>query len=390
MTISATCPKGHTLTLEEKLAGKKIRCPRCQTVFEVPQIDDAGDDDEAVSEKTLRKPRRRDEDDDDDDDRPRGKARRPGDDDEDDDDDRPRKKARAPVRDDDDDEEEEMDDETRRKLEKQEKKKKFKLVDIGLLLHVIKLYVTFVGILCGATVVVVQLFEVANITEKSDEYQAKLKQAQDEAAKQGKELPVEVRGEDIPKVGVYDLDVLMLFFLNLFVGLIGPLCGLTGSLLCCWIPKKSEARGSAIVALICDLVCIVVWLLWVLAIGNVLGMQASKVRNMVKLLYGAIALCVVVAWLMILTYQRALGKYLGDARLGNEGLNRIVGLAIQVVLLVVMIILNVAGATLMGIPVGVIVGCAALGAWVLFFIFFFFLRMLKLFAAMRAAIQRKM
>jgi|GEM_PF-5335529 len=390
MTISATCPKGHTLTLEEKLAGKKIRCPRCQTVFEVPQIDDAGDDDEAVSEKTLRKPRRRDEDDDDDDDRPRGKARRPVDDDEDDDDDRPRKKARAPVRDDDDDEEEEMDDETRRKLEKQEKKKKFKLVDIGLLLHVIKLYVTFVGILCGATVVVVQLFEVANITEKSDEYQAKLKQAQDEAAKQGKELPVEVRGEDIPKVGVYDLDVLMLFFLNLFVGLIGPLCGLTGSLLCCWIPKKSEARGSAIVALICDLVCIVVWLLWVLAIGNVLGMQASKVRNMVKLLYGAIALCVVVAWLMILTYQRALGKYLGDARLGNEGLNRIVGLAIQVVLLVVMIILNVAGATLMGIPVGVIVGCAALGAWVLFFIFFFFLRMLKLFAAMRAAIQRKM
>ena len=389
MTISATCPKGHTLTLEEKLAGKKIRCPRCQTVFEVPQIDDAGDDDEAVSEKTLRKPRRRDEDDDDDDDRPRGKARRPVDDDEDDDDDRPRKKARAPVRDDDDDEEEEMDDETRRKLEKQEKKKKFKLVDIGLLLHVIKLYVTFVGILCGATVVVVQLFEVANITEKSDEYQAKLKQAQDEAAKQGKELPVEVRGEDIPKVGVYDLDVLMLFFLNLFVGLIGPLCGLTGSLLCCWIPKKSEARGSAIVALICDLVCIVVWLLWVLAIGNVLGMQASKVRNMVKLLYGAIALCVVVAWLMILTYQRALGKYLGDARLGNEGLNRIVGLAIQVVLLVVMIILNVAGATLMGIPVGVIVGCAALGAWVLFFIFFF-LRMLKLFAAMRAAIQRKM
>src|SRR5687767_9297015 len=147
MTIQASCPKGHTLTLEEKLAGKKIRCPRCQTVFEVPDPADEWDDDEdeAISEKPLRKAaRRRDDDDDDDDDE--------------DDDDRPRRKPRrsAPVVEDDDDDEP-MDDATRKKLERKIKKKQLKLVDVGLLLHYIKLCIYVVGILLGMIVGVLMM-----------------------------------------------------------------------------------------------------------------------------------------------------------------------------------------------------------------------------------------
>src|SRR5205809_368504 len=126
MTLRATCPKGHSLTLEERLAGKKIRCPRCQVVFQVPDLDE----DEYAEE------------DEDDEDRPRVRKRRP-----------------APVEDDeeDDDEEEEMDPETRRKLERQIKKKQLKLVDVGLLLHYIKLYVYVIGMLFGIGVVIMTL-----------------------------------------------------------------------------------------------------------------------------------------------------------------------------------------------------------------------------------------
>src|SRR5262245_8615590 len=85
MTIQATCPKGHTLTLDERLAGKKIRCPRCQSVFDVPELDDVA---QAVSEKPLRRARPRDDDDDDEEEerRPRTAAKsRARDDDYDDD-----------------------------------------------------------------------------------------------------------------------------------------------------------------------------------------------------------------------------------------------------------------------------------------------------------------
>jgi hypothetical protein len=70
MTIVATCPKGHELTLEERLAGKKVRCPRCKSVFQVPELNgDAEDDEEeAIAEKPLRRRRARDDDDDDDED----------------------------------------------------------------------------------------------------------------------------------------------------------------------------------------------------------------------------------------------------------------------------------------------------------------------------------
>src|SRR5688500_935688 len=117
MTIQATCPKGHALALEEKMAGKRIRSQRCRPVIQVTDLDD---DEDAVCEQPLRRGARASKDDDEED--------------------RPRAKARRPVEDEDDDDEEEMDPETKRKLERRAKKKQLRLVDIGLLLHLIKLW----------------------------------------------------------------------------------------------------------------------------------------------------------------------------------------------------------------------------------------------------------
>src|SRR5262245_15652730 len=269
MTISATCPKGHTLTLEEKLAGKKIRCPRCQTVFEVPR--DNGDEweddeEEAVSEKPIRRSRRREEDDEDDeDDRPRARARR-RDDDDDDDDDRPRKKAPVRYYDDDDDDEEEMDDKTRRKLERELKKKQLKLVDVGLLLHYIKLMIYVIGIILGITMAI--LLAVAG---------AQMAELIEGGAKAGEAQP---QIQQFVVFGTVTLMAMIYFLLILIMSQVAPLLGIVGSFLICWVPKKSECRGIIITSLTFDLVSMLSGLLGMLAGFGVFGMAQHKVENM--------------------------------------------------------------------------------------------------------------
>ena len=355
MTIQASCPKGHTLTLEEKLAGKKIRCPRCQTVFEVPDPDDEWDDDdedEAISEKPLRKAARRRDDDDDDDDY------------DDDDDDRPRKKARrpAPVVEDDDDDEEPMDDETRKKLERKLKKKQLKLVDVGLLLHYIKLCIYVIGILLGMVVVVLTM--VAS-----------------------------VGGPDVPAFFVAALALLWLFviILNVIFSQVAPLLGIVGSFLCCWIPKKSEAKGTIIMSLTFDLISMVAGVLRFLAVFNVFGMEENKTNNLIFLCGLINFICSISAWLTFLTYLRSVGKYIGEPALGNEALNLIARLVVQVISLILdIMIIIVFGRFFVGIVLAIILAIIFLTIWLIIFIFAFYLRQMKLISAMRRAIQNKL
>ncbi len=110
MAILVQCPECETkLKVKDESAGKKARCPRCQTVIPVPLEEEP----EVVEERVVDRPRpspkkSRDEDEEDEDEEePRRKKKASRDDDDDDDDDRPRKKIRS--RDDDDDEEDEED-----------------------------------------------------------------------------------------------------------------------------------------------------------------------------------------------------------------------------------------------------------------------------------------
>jgi hypothetical protein len=38
MTISVVCPQGHKLNAKEKLAGKRIKCPKCGSVVKIPEV----------------------------------------------------------------------------------------------------------------------------------------------------------------------------------------------------------------------------------------------------------------------------------------------------------------------------------------------------------------
>ena len=381
MTISATCPKGHTLTLEEKLAGKKIRCPRCQTVFEVPR--DNGDEweddeEEAVSEKPIRRSRRREDDDEDDeDDRPRARARR-RDDDDDDDDDRPRKKAPVRYYDDDDDDEEEMDDKTRRKLERQLKKKQLKLVDVGLLLHYIKLMIYIIGIILGITMAI--LLAVAG-AQMAEALEAGAKGAEAEAGG--------VQGFVV--FGTVTVMALVSFLLILVMSQIAPLLGIVGSFLCCWIPKKSECRGTIITSLTFDLVSMITGLLGMLAGLGVFGMERHKVENMQLYLQMITWFCTISAWLTFLTFLRGLGKYLGEPGVGNEALNLIARLVVMVITLVIDFILIIAfGRLFVGLILAIIIAIGSAIIWFIIFVFVFFLRQLKLLSAMRRAVQNRL
>lgn len=382
MTISATCPKGHTLTLEEKLAGKKIRCPRCQVVFQVPDAEaEEIEEAEAVSETPIRRPRRRD-DDDDEDDRPRRKVRAPvrddDDDDDDDEDDRPRGRARAAARDEEDEDEgDELDDDTRRKLEKKLKKKQLKLVDVGLLLHYIKLCMYIVGIILAMTVGILMAIAGAQATE-----------AAEAAPKGGAPAVGGIQGFVV--MG-YAILVLLVFLLNLVISLLAPLFGVVGSFLCCWVPKKSEAKGTIITSLTFDLISLIAWLLNLLAVAGVYGMEAQKTQNMIFLLQAISLICTVISWLTFLTFLRSLGAYLGEAALGNEALNLIARLVVQVVTLILDFMIIVAfGRYFVGVFVAIFIAIGAMTIWFIFFIFTFYLRQLKLVSAMRLAVQNKL
>ncbi|MCI0682424.1 MAG: hypothetical protein L0Y71_09985 [Gemmataceae bacterium] len=386
MTITATCPKGHTLTLEEKLAGRKIRCPRCQTVFEVPDADDEyedDDEDEAISEKPLRKTGRRraeddDDDDEEDDDRPRRKTRRAAvEDDGDDDDERPRGKARRPARvadddddDYDDDDEEPLDYETRKKLERKVRKKQLKLVDVGLLLHYIKLCIYVIGILLGMTVVVLMMIIGAQAGAGG-------------AAGEG------VAGFLIGGVAIL---ALMVFLLNLVISQVAPLLGIVGSFLCCFVPKKSEAKGTIIMSLTFDLISMVAGLLGFLAIANVFGMEPQKNLNLIFLCRLLTFFCSIAAWLTFLTFLRGLGRYIGEPALGNEALNLIARLVVQVISLIFDIMCIFVIGRFFGLPLIaiIILTIVFLTIWLIIFVFAFYLRQMKLISAMRRAVQNKL
>jgi hypothetical protein len=388
MTIVATCPKGHELTLEERLAGKKVRCPRCKSVFQVPEMAE-----EAISEKPLRR-RTRDDDDDDDDDRPRKRrAATYDDDDDEDDDDRPPRRRKAAVarraRDDDDDEEEEpkeddgsdfIDDQERRREERRLKKKQLKLVDVGLLLHYIKLWMYVVGMILGMVSLVMFLIAGARAAGMAAE-----------AA--GRQIDAPDPGGGIVLFG-FGLYLIFLFFFYLIVSAIAPLIGVVGSFLACFIPKKSYARGTIIMSLTFDLVAIVAWLLGLLAQVNVFGFDnPDKQLRMIQLMQLLSAFCQVAAWLTFLTYLRGLGAYLGEPGVGNEALNLIARLVIQVASLIADVLIVAACAFMLGgvnpfVAIGI--GILVIIIWVIFFIFTFYLRLLKLVTAIRRAIDNKL
>lgn len=53
MPISVVCPQGHKLKAKEKLAGKRLKCPKCGSVVQIPELEPLEPDDELVSHEST-------------------------------------------------------------------------------------------------------------------------------------------------------------------------------------------------------------------------------------------------------------------------------------------------------------------------------------------------
>src|SRR5262249_16256204 len=127
LAVRVRCPNSHALSVGDDLLGKRIRCPKCGELFRAEEVA------EAPPKKKVKKRKPVDEDDDE-----------------------PRRPAKRRPRDDDDDDYEDDDDnvlgtnqsglspEERRKLRQRDRREKLKKVSIGLVIHIVKLWIIIV------------------------------------------------------------------------------------------------------------------------------------------------------------------------------------------------------------------------------------------------------
>ncbi|MFO0863968.1 MAG: hypothetical protein U0744_04835 [Gemmataceae bacterium] len=312
MTIQATCPKGHKLKLDDKTAGKKIRCPRCQTSFVVPDADDEEDD------RPRRSSRENDDDEDEDeDDRPRGKRRDEDDDDEDDDEEerKPKKKkaktkSKADEFDDDDirEGEERLSPEERLKLRRKERKAQFGAVAFGLQMHFVKFMILLVAIAVAILSFILSLAIFGGLSLRPDQNAA-----------------------DFAVLGSLSIPVAMMALAQIAAVAVAPIVGIVGSFFCCFTPRGARTRVIIVASLVFDLVPIVAGIIRLLFNQVWNDIDPGKLDRLnYYLALGSFA-CMILGWLFFMVYLRDLGAYVGMPGVGNEALNLIAFLVVQVI-----------------------------------------------------------
>jgi hypothetical protein len=99
------------------------------------------------------------------------------------------------------------------------------------------------------------------------------------------------------------------------------------------------------------------------------------------------------AWFLFMVFLRQLGQYIGQPGLGNEALNLIAYLIVQVISLPITLIMSLYifrfAIGLLGSFVGILVVFIVVILWFAQFYYLFFVGMIRLLNAMRAAIKEE-
>jgi hypothetical protein len=126
--------------------------------------------------------------------------------------------------------------------------------------------------------------------------------------------------------------VLAIFF-NIGFFLVAPLLGITGSILCLWVPGDSNARVFIIISLALDGVIPFFWIILIAA-----ALAAGTGGALAVVLLGFLAF--IGAWVMFMIFLKFLAEYLDQVHLGNESVRLIIkGIIILVTTMVVQAIL---------------------------------------------------
>jgi hypothetical protein len=373
MTIQATCPKGHKLKLDDKTAGKKIRCPRCQTSFVVPDLDDEDED-------RPRRSSRDEEDDDEEEERPRGKRRDEDDDDEDEDEEerKPKKKkkvkAKSKADEFDDDEvregEERLSPEERLKLRRKERKAQFAAVAFGLQMHFIKFMTLLVAICVAILSFILSLAIFGGLSLRPDQNAA-----------------------EFAVLGSLSIPVAMMVLAQIAAVAVAPVIGIVGSFFCCFTPRGARTRVIIVASLVFDLVPIIAGIIRLLFNEVWNDIDPGKLDRLNYYLGLGSFACMILGWLFFMVYLRELGAYVGMPGVGNEALNLIAFLVVQVITAPVNFVIDLYAFGFVASAVdpwfGLIVVVLLILGWGVFFYFFFLLGMIQLLTRIRAGVLKK-
>lgn len=292
MAVRVRCPNSHALSVGDDLLGKRIRCPKCGELFRAEEIADP-----PPKKKAVKKPK-------------------PVVDEDDEDDDEPRRPAKRRSRDDDDDEDFDDDESTlgkitsnltaeeRRKERQRDRRERLGKVNIGLLIHIIKLWAVVVLVLF------IFLFRVFDVTVETEKLAAE------------RDLSPEARDYFRLFTKICQIIVLCLTALT-------PVVGIASSVFCCLIPKKSEARPTIISALVFDVLPLIASVMIPLAAFDTLGLAKDSNERLLKMLVGASIFFSVSALFLFAVFLRQLAKYLQKSTLAAEALNLVSWLMIM-------------------------------------------------------------
>jgi hypothetical protein len=338
MALMMKCPNGHELSVAEQHAGKRVMCPMCRAVLDVPAGRGAGAPPPlppaTVPQGSVqaRRPEPKEEFGDvtfEEDDRPRRK-RPQADWEEEDEQDRPRKRRARRAEDYDED----FEDDRPRKTGGMKRRQRMKLVNLGLGFHYAGLVIVLVGLVVSILMPLLMFTGIGLL-----------------------------------------LSVALNYLFLIAYGLVIPGLWITGSVLCLYVPPKSGGYPLILASVILNGVALVLLLILWVVLGPLalLGVFASFA-----------------AWICFMLFLRAFASYLREHGCADEAMQLLIlgiGLIVAMVLFGVLLFLM---AVSMQAPFWILV-ILSLGGGITLLVFEvkFLIRNLQLIGSLRQAIATR-
>jgi len=170
---------------------------------------------------------------------------------------------------------------------------------------------------------------------------------------------------------------------------IAPILGIVGSILCARVPSRSEARGVIIVSLIFDALAPFFGVFQLIMFFAYQGTGDLRIDSLGSYMLLARLACTLTAWWLFQLYLRKLAFYMRETLLASESLNVIVHLLMATVITPTLVIVQ-----FLMLAIGfrglllLIVFLATVG-WMIFFAITFPIRQFRLLFKIRAQIFEK-
>jgi hypothetical protein len=313
------CPNEHPIRVPDDAAGKKVKCKECGAVFVIPAAKVPAKGPTPSGKSLAKKPAPK----------PAPSAakktakpakRRPRDEDEDDEEEeRPRRRRVVEEDDEDDDDETPVSAEDRRTERLRDRRQRLNRVNLGLLLHTIKMWASVVLIFA---VILMVIF--GTVTHKMDDLQAEFVKTKDQKVKALIDLSDSA-------INTFKLMQAVFTVFSVLCIVAAPLIGIVGSGFCLLIPKKSGANGTVLTTMVFDVICLVGLMLLLLASFGVFGLDEVKNERFKDLLKEGCGLFTMMSLLLFMVFLRQLAAYLSRPLLGSDALNLVMYLVVEIV-----------------------------------------------------------